>query len=262
MALTEYQKQRCIKVMDLIQSRQISRMFMQPVNPLTDSCPDYFTKIKKPMDLSTSRKKLESGQYENVEQWKEDIELIWNNALTYNGTKALISILARELQTLFRDLTCNISSDLNSDWNSQFEKLRAEFNQIVKSIPKPSSKQQKSVRPSSSTNSLINTTNQEYQYTNASKSASKTVPLHTEKNKDDNSPLAKPLTHEEIQELSRELSQIEDPEITNQIIDFVNRLEPQTDNRDDDEDYILEVEKLKDSTLIELRNMVSQLLGH
>lgn len=270
MALSEFQKQRCLKVMDSIQSHNISRMFMQPVNPLTDGCLDYFTKIKHPMDLSTSRKKLEDGQYENVEQWKKDMELIWTNALSYNGQGALISILARELQDIFKELTCNITSDLNSDWNSQFEKLRTEFNQIVKSIPKPPTKQQKISRSNSSTNSITSNVNQEYQnlqqrQSSASKAVSKTVPLNTESIKDGNStnmPIIKPLTPDEIQKLSNDLALIEEPDIS-QIIDLINQLEPQTINKnDDDDDFVLEVEKLKDSTLIELKKMVDQILGH
>lgn len=271
MALTEYQKQRCLKVMDSIQNHNISRMFMQPVNPITDDCPDYFTKIKHPMDLSTSRKKLEEGQYENVEQWKKDIDLIWDNAITYNGPQALISLLARELQDLFKDLACNISSDLSLDWNNQFEKLKGEFNQIVKSIPKPPQRQQKISRSNSSASTAVNAANHAYQNTqrsqssSASKTASKAIPSNTESTSKDtnstNSPLLNPLTPNEIQKLSRDLAQIEDPDITNQIIDLVNRLEPQTASKNDDDDFVLEVEKLKDSTLVELRNMVSRILS-
>lgn len=55
---------------------------------------------------------------------------------------------------------------------------------------------------------------------------------------------------------------IDNPVITKQIIDLVKRLEPQTASKSDDGDFILEVNKMKDSTLVELRNMVSQILGH
>ena len=275
MSLSEYQKERCLKVMDTIQSRQISRMFLNPVNPVADSCPDYFIKIKHPMDLTTCRQKLENGQYENVEQWKNDMELIWNNALTYNGPSALISLLAKELQIFFKELTSNISSDLTSDWNSQFEKLKLELNQAIKSIPKvPQPKPKRSVRSGSSI-TPNNITNQEAQSIQrpsslgASKASSKTIPLQTENEKDESfsnnlttSTAVTPLSPEEIKLLSSELAMIDNPVITKQIIDLVKRLEPQTASKSDDGNFILEVNKMKDSTLVELRNMVSQILGH
>lgn len=231
MSLSEYQKERCLKVMDTIQSRQISRMFLNPVNPVADSCPDYFIKIKHPMDLTTCRQKLENGQYENVEQWKNDMELIWNNALTYNGPSALISLLAKELQIFFKELTSNISSDLTSDWNSQFEKLKLELNQAIKSIPKvPQPKPKRSVRSGSSI-TPNNITNQEAQSIQrpsslgASKASSKTIPLQTENEKDESfsnnlttSTAVTPLSPEEIKLLSSELAMIDNPVITKQIL--------------------------------------------
>ena len=245
MSLSEFQKQRCLKVMDEIQSRQISRMFSHPVNPQVDNCPDYFTKIKHPMDLSTSRKKLENGEYETVEQWKNDMELIWNNTFTYNG-KTLISTLARELQTLFRELTCNISSDLNSDWNLQFEKLRTEFNQVFRLIPKVPLQKQRATKPSQS-NSISNTPvqalNQDF-HSNISTSSENTK-----------------LSPDELQELANQIKTITDPENMKQIIDLAKRLEPGIVN-DDNIDFILDIEKMKDSTLVALKNEISRILNN
>lgn len=53
------------------------------------STQDYFDIVKTPMDLTTIRGKLESGQYEDPWQYMDDMWLMFNNAWIYNrkGTR-------------------------------------------------------------------------------------------------------------------------------------------------------------------------------
>ncbi|OHS99338.1 Bromodomain containing protein [Tritrichomonas foetus] len=284
MPLADFQKQRCLKVMDKIQKYHISRMFSQPVNPTTDNCPDYFSKITSPMDLGTARKKLDNNEYETVEQWKEDMELIWNNAFTYNGPKALISLLAKEIQTIFRDLTVNFSSDADADWNSQFEKLKSEINSIIKTAPKINSSSKSSSRRNTQTSQQVNSSSQKVNskknsnlqnsaskstqnnsnLMTSSKSSQESVP--TQQNLSQNAlpttrAAAPTMTPEEIKTLTEEVNLIEDSDQVQQIIDLVKRMEPSIEGGADDDEFVLEIEKLKDATLFELRALVSQILG-
>ncbi|BFZ06169.1 hypothetical protein BsWGS_09208 [Bradybaena similaris] len=61
--------------------------FTFPVDPL--DAPDYYTVIQTPMDFSTMRKKLETGQYGTFEDFQLDMDLIRTNCYLYNseGTK-------------------------------------------------------------------------------------------------------------------------------------------------------------------------------
>lgn len=45
---------------------------------------DYFTIIKKPMDLSTIKRKLDTGQYAEPWQFVDDVWLMFENAWLYN----------------------------------------------------------------------------------------------------------------------------------------------------------------------------------
>ena len=47
--------------------------------------PNYYQVIKKPMDLNTVLKKLKVLQYQNKQQFVDDLMLIWQNCLTYNS---------------------------------------------------------------------------------------------------------------------------------------------------------------------------------
>lgn len=46
--------------------------------------PDYAEVIKKPMDLSTVLCKIDLHQYRTVKEFRQDVDLIWQNALEYN----------------------------------------------------------------------------------------------------------------------------------------------------------------------------------
>ncbi|KAM9188001.1 ATPase family AAA domain-containing protein 2-like [Mergus octosetaceus] len=57
------------------------REFAKPVDP--QKVPDYATRIKEPMDLSTVLTKIDSRQYLAAGDYLKDIDLICNNALEY-----------------------------------------------------------------------------------------------------------------------------------------------------------------------------------
>ena len=59
-------------------------VFREPVDPITLHIPDYFDIVKTPMDLSTIRKKLEGGNYDDPWQFVDDVQLMFNNAWLYN----------------------------------------------------------------------------------------------------------------------------------------------------------------------------------
>ncbi|CAG5122833.1 unnamed protein product, partial [Candidula unifasciata] len=57
--------------------------FTFPVDPL--DAPDYYTVVQTPMDFSTMRKKLETGQYSTFEDFQLDMDLIRTNCYLYNS---------------------------------------------------------------------------------------------------------------------------------------------------------------------------------
>jgi E1A/CREB-binding protein len=58
--------------------------FHYPVNPDELGLPDYFNVVKKPMDLSTIKKRLDDGHYANPQEFTDDMWLMFNNAWLYN----------------------------------------------------------------------------------------------------------------------------------------------------------------------------------
>lgn len=54
--------------------------FRQPVDPQLLQIPDYFDIVKNPMDLSTIKRKLDTGQYQDPWQYVDDVWLMFDNA--------------------------------------------------------------------------------------------------------------------------------------------------------------------------------------
>ncbi|KNC73012.1 hypothetical protein SARC_14424, partial [Sphaeroforma arctica JP610] len=62
--------------------------------------PDYFTKIKNPMDLETMRIKARGQHYQSRAQFFEDLTLMIDNCITYNGPHHHLVNVAREMQII------------------------------------------------------------------------------------------------------------------------------------------------------------------
>lgn len=107
---------KCLEVLEKIKDRPTAKWFMEPVDPKTDHCPDYYQRITKPSDLGTVQTRLENNEYKSVAAFKEDIALIWSNCMKYWGEESYISILALDLKQFSERLLNFISDQPQIDW--------------------------------------------------------------------------------------------------------------------------------------------------
>jgi E1A/CREB-binding protein len=94
-------KAKCTEVLKGLQSHQHGWVFNTPVDPVELGLPDYFEIIKKPMDLGSAQKKLESGQYHAIEDFQHDCNLTFDNAMNYNEKGSVVYDMAKDLKTKF-----------------------------------------------------------------------------------------------------------------------------------------------------------------
>ena len=78
----------------------ISEAFRIPVDYEAFGLTDYPKIVKKPMDLKTVKKNLNSGKYSSVKKALDDIQLIWDNCKLYNQEGSDIYKAAQELENL------------------------------------------------------------------------------------------------------------------------------------------------------------------
>lgn len=68
------------------------------MDPIALNIPNYFEIIKKPMDIQTIENKLKNYEYNNDEEFQEDLKLIWKNAKEFNSPSTEIFQIADRLE--------------------------------------------------------------------------------------------------------------------------------------------------------------------
>ncbi|ULT79402.1 hypothetical protein L3Y34_010198 [Caenorhabditis briggsae] len=75
--------------------------FRTPVDTVALGLTDYHEIIKKPMDMSTMKKKIVGEEYDNAGEFKEDFKLMINNCLSYNNDGDPVSDMAIKFRKAF-----------------------------------------------------------------------------------------------------------------------------------------------------------------
>jgi hypothetical protein len=72
--------------------------FAKPIDPKAERAPDYLRLITCPVDLSTILSGLNSNRDHSVTEWYNDLNLIWQNAMTFNPRQSRLYSIADFLQ--------------------------------------------------------------------------------------------------------------------------------------------------------------------
>lgn len=99
--MTRDQIKYCGAIMRNLKKHRDAAPFLHPVDYIKLNVPDYPKVIKYPMDLTTVDKKLNSGGYDSVEEFINDIRLVFNNCYKFNGPEAMISMLCQNVESAF-----------------------------------------------------------------------------------------------------------------------------------------------------------------
>ncbi|NWR28243.1 BRDT protein, partial [Tachuris rubrigastra] len=88
-------------VMKAMWRHNYSWPFHQPVDAAALNLPDYYSIIKKPMDLGTIKKRLEHNYYTKAAECIEDFKTMFLNCYMYNKPSDDIVLMAEELEKVF-----------------------------------------------------------------------------------------------------------------------------------------------------------------
>ncbi|KAI0932453.1 hypothetical protein AcW2_001080 [Taiwanofungus camphoratus] len=103
----------------------IAHPFYEPVDWLKLDIPHYPKIIKKPMDLSTIRRKLQDGEYATPDKFRDDFKLMIRNSLTFNPPKNPVHEAGKEFDRLFDEKWKNLpplrSNDMTDDEDDEDE---------------------------------------------------------------------------------------------------------------------------------------------
>ena len=105
------------------------------IDPEKDGAPDYLDFVKEPMALAEVKRKLSKNAYQTVDQYKRDVNLIWNNAATYNGEGTLFTFMAREAQHWFNKKMKKFPSCAAEEWTRKIQKTTKRFYKVLAHPP-------------------------------------------------------------------------------------------------------------------------------
>jgi hypothetical protein len=132
---TQY-KQKCLDIVDELFRHPISEVFHDPFDPVADNMPDYLEVVQHPSDLSTVRTKLLNDRYHTLQDFKRDVNLIWENAVQYNGRVALLSYIAGHLSRIFQKRIAVLEEPSPDQWVNDFLKARSVLCKLFRTVPK------------------------------------------------------------------------------------------------------------------------------
>ncbi|XP_014641421.1 PREDICTED: bromodomain adjacent to zinc finger domain protein 2B isoform X16 [Ceratotherium simum simum] len=89
----------CSMILTEMETHEDAWPFLLPVN--LKLVPGYKKVIKKPMDFSTIREKLSSGQYPNLETFALDVKLVFDNCETFNEDDSDIGRAGHSMRKYF-----------------------------------------------------------------------------------------------------------------------------------------------------------------
>jgi len=90
-------KHMCMPIVEaLLNMSHVYGLFSVPVEPDLLGLPDYFEIIKSPMDLGTVKKKLEGGNYRDLDAFARDVRLTFENAMKYNSKASDVHSVAQK----------------------------------------------------------------------------------------------------------------------------------------------------------------------
>ena len=134
----------CDKLLsDLMRQRDLF-CFKQPVDPIKDNAPNYLDVIKNPMDLTTLQRNLKLGKITSVNDFKNKLDSVWNNCITFNGPEHPLTTLAKNIKKAVQHVwdTSIIPTECESlsklqEMNSALNDLEKTFNKVFSLSPPP-----------------------------------------------------------------------------------------------------------------------------
>jgi ATP-dependent helicase STH1/SNF2 len=108
--------------------------------PSKRAYPDYYTTIDNPISLNQIRSKINADQYDSMVQFKNDMDLMFSNALQYNmeGSEVyddaiyLKSVLDGEFEELAKETHKSKKSKMDADLSSTYDDEMSETSPMVK----------------------------------------------------------------------------------------------------------------------------------
>lgn len=93
------------RLMQNLQRNPRAYIFAEPVDWEALKIPDYPSIVKKPMDFGTIKQKLKEHQYGRIQDFMEDMELVFYNCKLYNGIDSEVGQICVSIQQEYHTIS-------------------------------------------------------------------------------------------------------------------------------------------------------------
>ncbi|KAJ9353919.1 putative transcription regulator BDF1 [Paecilomyces variotii] len=106
--ITKMQHKFLLKAVQNLKRSHDARFYKEPVDPIKLNIPNYPLIITRPMDLGTIERKLKNNEYETPEAVADDVRLMAQNALVFNGPDHIVAQEGQRLKASFEKSMTNL----------------------------------------------------------------------------------------------------------------------------------------------------------
>lgn len=128
----------CLEITKELSKLPGAILFKEPIDPTAEEYENYRKIIKNPQDLGTITRKLEAGEYSNIQAWERDINLIWTNAEQFNGKETYVSLIAKHMAKHCEKLKRKLTMRKISGWMKCLYIWREKLDKLMVSPPENS----------------------------------------------------------------------------------------------------------------------------
>lgn len=91
----------CLRLTTFLRNQRGIEHFLDPVS---EQVTGYYDVIKHPMCVSAIEKKIFEGQYKDVQSFRDDVNLIWKNCITFNSLGHALTQIGLGIKTMFDEV--------------------------------------------------------------------------------------------------------------------------------------------------------------
>lgn len=133
--MEEYDREWCTKVLKRLMAWKIARPFLRPVDPQRDHAPDYYEKITRPVDFESIRENLRAGKYASAEQFKDDVDQLCANGVTYNGQNSLLGLFCVDIRRFMQKKYSEKARDKRDQWFKKLARVSKKLREHTENAP-------------------------------------------------------------------------------------------------------------------------------
>ena len=126
-----------LSIIEELMSHPVAQIFSVPVDPVADDVPNYFDIVKKPSDLGTVKTRLLDGFYRSLEDFKADVNQIWENVELFRGRPSLEVFMADFLKKKFNKMIGSVETKSYEEWSNEYTKCQISLCHLFKAQPAP-----------------------------------------------------------------------------------------------------------------------------